>query len=37
MPLNYLIDKEGKVLRAWYGYDKDDAALKQILESLGFK
>lgn len=37
VPLNYLIDKEGKVLRAWYGYDKDDAALKQLLESLGFK
>jgi peroxiredoxin/outer membrane lipoprotein-sorting protein len=37
VPLNYLIDNEGKVLRAWYGYDKDDAALKQILESLGFK
>jgi len=35
--LRVLRDKEGNVLRAWYGYDKDDTALKQLLESLGFQ
>ena len=37
VPLNYVIDKDGRVLRAWYGYQKDDPAVTQLLESLGFK
>ncbi len=37
VPLNYLIGADGRVIRAWYGYEKDDPAVRQALESLGFK
>jgi peroxiredoxin/outer membrane lipoprotein-sorting protein len=37
VPLNYLIDKDGKVAAGWYGYNKDDAAPHKALEKLGVK
>ncbi len=36
VPLNYIIDRDGKVVNAWYGYDKDDTETKEILKKLGF-
>jgi peroxiredoxin len=37
VPMTYVIDREGKVVKAWYGFDKDEAkkALKEILKKLG--
>jgi peroxiredoxin/outer membrane lipoprotein-sorting protein len=37
VPLNYLIDKDGKVAAGWYGYNKDDARARTVLEKLGVK
>lgn len=34
VPLNYLIDAEGKIAAAWYGYDKDDQMPVQNLDRL---
>ena len=36
VPLNYLIDKNGAVADAWYGYIKDDGHLEASLKRLGF-
>ena len=32
VPMTYLIDREGKVMHAWYGYDKEKAeeAVKEL-------
>jgi len=35
VPLNYIIDKEGKVVDAWYGYGHKQE--QQVLEKLGMK
>jgi peroxiredoxin len=35
VPLNYVIDKQGKVVDAWYGYRKNDPRLKKALQKLG--
>ncbi|MEO2089741.1 MAG: redoxin domain-containing protein [Gemmataceae bacterium] len=37
VPLNYLIDKDGKVAAGWYGYNKDDDRPRKELEKLGVK
>jgi peroxiredoxin len=35
MPLNYVIDREGRVADAWYGYRKGDARGERALRRLG--
>ncbi|MFC1603697.1 redoxin domain-containing protein [Planctomycetota bacterium] len=37
VPLNYIIDRQGKVAAAWYGYKEGDKRGVQILEKLGIK
>lgn len=34
MPLNYLIDREGRVAAAWYGYKKGDSRGEKLLRRL---
>lgn len=34
VPLNYVIDREGKVVDAWYGFRKNDPRLKRALKKL---
>ncbi len=36
-PLHYLIDREGKVVDAWYGYEKGEARALNVLEQLEVK
>ena len=36
VPLNYVIDREGRVAAAWYGYQEKDAQLDETLRRLGF-
>jgi outer membrane lipoprotein-sorting protein/peroxiredoxin len=35
MPLNYIIDREGRVADAWYGYRKGDGRGEKVLWKLG--
>jgi peroxiredoxin len=35
VPMTYVIDREGKVVMAWYGFDKDEADIKKALKQLG--
>ena len=35
VPMTYVIDPEGKVVDAWYGYQ--DGKMKQLLEELGLE
>lgn len=37
VPLNYIIDREGKVVDAWYGYEKGHKRAKAALEKLGLE
>lgn len=37
VPLNYIIDKEGKVVDAWYGYQKGHKRAITALEKCGVK
>jgi len=37
VPLTYLIDREGKVADAWYGFDGDHSRGRQVLQRLGIK
>lgn len=37
MPLNYIIDKEGKIVDAWLGYEKGHKRAKASIEKLGLK
>ena len=37
VPLNYIIDKEGKVVDAWYGYEKGHSRAKAALKKAGLK
>jgi len=37
VPLNYIIDSEGKVVDAWYGYEKGHKRAIAALEKLGVK
>ena len=35
VPLNYIIDREGKVVDAWYGYEKGHPRARAALRKLG--
>jgi len=35
VPLNYIIDREGKVVDAWYGYEEGHKRARAALEKLG--
>ncbi len=35
VPLNYIIDREGRVAAAWYGYSKKNRRGMKVLEKLG--
>jgi len=37
VPVNFIIDREGKIAAAWYGYDPNDTRGVQTLEKLGVK
>ena len=37
VPLNYIIDKEGKVVDAWYGYEKGHKRALAALQKAGLK
>jgi len=37
VPLNYIIDREGKVVDAWYGYEKGHKRALSALEKAGLK
>ena len=37
VPLNYIIDKEGKIVDAWYGYEEGHKRALVALEKAGLK
>jgi len=37
VPLNYIIDKEGKIVDGWYGYEKGHKRALTALEEAGLK
>ncbi len=37
VPLNYIIDRQGRVAAAWYGYRKNDSRGQKLLAELGVK
>ncbi len=37
VPLNYIIDKQGKVVEAWYGYEQGHKRALAALEKAGLK
>ncbi len=37
VPLNYIIDREGKIVDAWYGYETGHRRAKAALEKMGIK
>jgi peroxiredoxin len=37
VPLNYIIDKQGKIAAAWYGYKDGDERGLEVLKKLGIK
>ncbi len=37
VPLNYLIDREGRIVDAWYGFRKSDPRMKKALRRLGIE
>jgi peroxiredoxin len=37
VPLNYIIDRDGKIATAWYGYEEGDKRGVEALEKLGVK
>ncbi len=37
VPLNYVIDKEGKIVDAWYGYEEGHKRALVALEKAGLK
>jgi peroxiredoxin len=37
VPLNYIIDKEGKIVDAWYGYEEGHKRALAALEKSGLK
>jgi peroxiredoxin len=37
VPLNYLIGRDGKIVDAWYGYQKGHPRAKAALEKMGIK
>ena len=37
VPLNYIIDREGKIIDAWYGYEEGHKRAIEALEKAGVK
>jgi peroxiredoxin len=37
VPLTYIIDREGKVAGAWYGFDGNHSRGKEVLRRLGIE
>ena len=37
VPLNYIIDREGKIVEAWYGYEEGHKRALTALEKAGLK
>lgn len=37
VPLNYIIDREGKIVEAWYGYEEGHKQALAALEKAGLK
>ena len=37
VPMSYVIDREGKVVNAWYGYEQGHPKVKAFLEDAGIK
>ena len=37
VPLNYIIDREGKIVDAWYGYEQGHKQALEALEKAGLK
>jgi peroxiredoxin len=37
VPLNYVIDREGKVVDAWYGYEENHKRALEAVEKAGLK
>ena len=37
VPLNYIIDKEGKIVDAWYGYEEGHKRALEALEKSGLE
>ncbi len=37
VPTNYIIDRKGKIVDAWYGYEEGHKRAKEALEKLGVK
>jgi peroxiredoxin len=35
VPLNYVIDREGRVAASWYGWSEKDPRLDKVLRDLG--
>jgi peroxiredoxin/outer membrane lipoprotein-sorting protein len=35
VPLNYIIDKDGRVVHAWYGYERGDDMGERVLRKMG--
>ncbi len=35
VPMSYVIDREGKVVNAWYGYESGHPKVKAFLEKMG--
>jgi peroxiredoxin len=35
VPLNYIIDREGKIIDSWYGYEKGHKRAKEALKKSG--
>ena len=37
VPMSYVIDRDGKVVSAWYGYEEGHPKVKAFLEKMGIK
>ncbi len=35
VPMSYVIDREGKVVNAWYGYEQGHPKVREFLEKMG--
>jgi hypothetical protein len=35
VPMSYVIDRDGKVVEAWYGFDGDESKTKSVLKKAG--
>jgi glutathione peroxidase-family protein len=37
VPLNYIIDREGKIVERWYGYEEGHKRAIELIEKLGIR